>query len=542
MREITNGGLDLGTILMACGGIALFLYGMTKMGEGLQKIAGDKLRRILETLTSSRLSGVAVGLIVTAIIQSSGATSVMCVSFVNAGIMRFEQAIGVIMGANIGTTVTAQMVAFRLERAALPAIALGMALMLLGKRKSVKEGWADCFMGFGMLFLGLSITGDAVMPLQSYPPFINILCIGRTNPFLGVIVGIIFTALLQSSSAVTGLLVMLASRDVMDLGAALPIILGANIGTTSTALLASINTSLAARRTAYAHLLFNIVGVAIFFPFLKPFQRIVTYTSADMARQIANAHTIFNITTTLLLLPLMPQFTSLVCKLVKGTEQTIEYGPKYLDAKLVSVPFMAVVQTQKEVIRMAKLCLENLETAVGIFRGDPKIDRKRFDNIEETIDEIEEAISYYVAKVFQQDVNSAQAKILTSAISISADLERIGDHATAIVELADYKEKHNLPFSQEAVEELNEMLDKAVESVRTVVEALETGDKRKAASIIPMDDVLDELERNLRSRHIQRLNKGICYPASGVVFLDMLSHLERIGDHAVNIAEEIMSV
>jgi len=542
VREITNGGLDLGTILMACGGIALFLYGMTKMGEGLQKIAGDKLRRILETLTSSRLSGVAVGLIVTAIIQSSGATSVMCVSFVNAGIMRFEQAIGVIMGANIGTTVTAQMVAFRLERAALPAIALGMALMLLGKRKSVKEGWADCFMGFGMLFLGLSITGDAVMPLQSYPPFINILCIGRTNPFLGVIVGIIFTALLQSSSAVTGLLVMLASRDVMDLGAALPIILGANIGTTSTALLASINTSLAARRTAYAHLLFNIVGVAIFFPFLKPFQQIIAYTSADMARQIANAHTIFNITTTLLLLPLMPQFTSLVCKLVKGTEQAIEYGPKYLDAKLVSVPFMAVVQTQKEVIRMAKLCLENLETAVGIFRGDPKADRKRFDNIEETIDEIEEAISYYVAKVFQQDVNSAQAKILTSAISISADLERIGDHATAIVELADYKEKHNLPFSQEAVEELNEMLDKAVESVRTVVEALETGDKRKAASIIPMDDVLDELERNLRSRHIQRLNKGICYPASGVVFLDMLSHLERIGDHAVNIAEEIMAV
>ena len=532
----------MGTILMACGGIALFLYGMVQMGDGLQKIAGDRLRRILETLTSNRLSGVAVGVAVTAIIQSSGATSVMCVSFVNAGIMRFEQAIGVIAGANIGTTVTAQMVAFKLERAALPAIALGMALMLLGKRKSVKEGWADCFMGFGMLFLGLSITGDAVMPLQSYPPFVNILCIGKTNPFMGVIVGMIFTALLQSSSAVTGLSVMLASRNVIDLGAALPIILGANIGTTSTALLASINTSLAAKRTAYAHLLFNVIGVLIFFPFLKLFERIVTYTSADMARQIANAHTIFNITTTLLLLPLMPQFTSLVCKLVKGTEQAIEYGPKYLDAKLVSVPFMAVVQTQKEVIRMAKLCLENLETAVSIFRGEPKADRKRFDNIEEVIDEIEEAISYYVAKIFQQEVNSAQAKILTSAISISADLERIGDHATAIVELADYKEKHNLPFSEEAVQELNEMIDKAVESVRTVVEALETGDKQKAANIIPMDDILDELERKLRSRHIQRLNKGICYPASGIVFLDMLSHLERIGDHAVNIAEEILTI
>jgi phosphate:Na+ symporter len=202
---------------------------------------------------------------------------------------------------------------------------------------------------------------------------------------------------------------------------------------------------------------------------------------------------------------------------------------------------MAVVQTQKEVVRMANLCLDNLETAIAIFRGDPKADRRRFNNIEEVIDEIEEAISYYVAKIFQQEVNSAQAKILTSAISISADLERIGDHATAIVELADYREKHNLPFSQQAVEELDEMMNKAVESVKTVVEALEKDDKQKAASIIAMDDILDDLERTLRAGHIKRLNQGICYPASGVVFLDMLSHLERIGDHAVNIAGEIMA-
>lgn len=535
------GDFDLETAFVALGGIALFLYGMSKMGEGLQKIAGDRLRRFLEKLTSNRFSGVIVGIIVTAIIQSSSATSVMCVSFVNAGIMRLEQAIGVIMGANIGTTVTAQMVAFKLERTALPAIALGMALMLLGKRKSIKEGWADCFLGFGLLFLGLSIAGDAMLPLQSYAPFVNFLCIGQTHPIIGIIAGAALTTLLQSSSAMTGLLVALAARNVVDISAALPMVLGANIGTTSTALLASINTSLAARRTAYAHLLFNVIGVLIFLPFLKPLESAVARSGFDAARQIANAHTIFNVTTTLVLLPFAPRFINLVCRLVKGSEMTIEHGPKYLDAKLVSVPFMAVVQTQKEVVRMANLCLDNLETAIAIFRGDPKADRKRFNNIEEVIDEIEEAISYYVAKIFQQDVNSAQAKILTSAISISADLERIGDHATAIVELADYREKHNLPFSQQAVEELDEMMNKAVESVKTVVEALEKDDKQKAVSIIAMDDILDDLERTLRARHIKRLNQGICYPASGVVFLDMLSHLERIGDHAVNIAGEIMA-
>jgi phosphate:Na+ symporter len=531
----------LETALVALGGIALFLYGMAKMGEGLQKIAGDRLRRFLEKLTSNRFSGVIVGMIVTAIIQSSSATSVMCVSFVNAGIMRLEQAIGVIMGANIGTTVTAQMVAFKLERTALPAIALGMALMLLGKRKSIKEGWADCFLGFGLLFLGLSIAGDAMLPLQSYAPFVNFLCIGQTHPIIGIIAGAALTTLLQSSSAMTGLLVALAARNVVDISAALPMVLGANIGTTSTALLASINTSLAARRTAYAHLFFNVIGVLIFLPFLKPLESAVARSGFDAARQIANAHTIFNVTTTLVLLPFAPRFINLVCRLVKGSEMTIEHGPKYLDAKLVSVPFMAVVQTQKEVVRMANLCLDNLETAIAIFRGDPKADRRRFNNIEEVIDEIEEAISYYVAKIFQQEVNSAQAKILTSAISISADLERIGDHATAIVELADYREKHNLPFSQQAIEELDEMMNKAVESVKTVVEALEKDDKQKAASIIAMDDILDDLERTLRAGHIKRLNQGICYPASGVVFLDMLSHLERIGDHAVNIAGEIMA-
>ncbi|HHY11549.1 MAG TPA: Na/Pi cotransporter family protein [Firmicutes bacterium] len=528
-------------VLTAFGGVGLFLYGMVKMGEGLQKAAGDRMRRILEALTVNRFASVAVGMVVTAVIQSSAATTVMCVSFVNAGLMALDQAIGVIMGANIGTTITAQMVAFKLERTALPAIALGMLMRLLGKRKGVK-GFADCLLGFGMLFLGITIVGDALEPLKSYEPFLNLMLLGRKNPLLGILVGAVFTTILQSSSAVTGLLVTMASRGIVSLGMAMPIILGANIGTTSTALISSIGTSLTARRTALAHLLFNLFGTLIFIPLLSPFENLAARTSLDISRQIANAHSIFNVSVTVLVLPLIPQFAAFVCSILKGDESVIEHGPKYLDARLISTPFMAVMQTKKEVVRMAKLCLENLETAVAIFRGDNTRDRRRFDDIEDIIDEIEEAVSYYVAKVSQHDVSDHQAKTLTSVINICADLERIGDHATSIVELADYSIEHNLPFSEEGTSELDEMVSKVMESVTIAVEALETGDKSKASGIVTMDDMLDEMERELRAKHIRRLNQGICYPASGVVYLDMLSHLERIGDHAVNIAEEVIAV
>jgi phosphate:Na+ symporter len=526
-------------VLTAFGGVGLFLYGMFRMSEGLQKAAGDRMRRILETLTVNRFASVAAGLVVTAVIQSSGATAVMCVSFVNAGLMGLEQAIAVIMGANIGTTITAQLVAFSFEKVALPAIALGMVMRLAGRRK-VSKGFGDVLLGFGMLFLGMSIVGDALEPLRTYEPFLNLMLLGRKNPLIGILVGIIVTTLLQSSSAATGLAVTMASRGIVDLGMALPIILGSNIGTTSTALVSSIGTSLTARRTALAHFLFNTFGTIVFLPLLSPFERLAASTTTDMARQIANAHSIFNITVTLLLLPVIPQFADLICRILKGDESIVERGPKYLDARLVSTPFMAVMQTKKEVLRMARLCIENLETAVAIFIGE-KRDRRRFDDIEDVIDEIEEAISYYVAKVSQHDVSDSEAKTLTSVINICADLERIGDHAVSIVELADYSKEHELPFSEEGISELNEMVSYVLEAVKGAVEALDTGDKVKATRIVAMDDRLDEMERELRAKHIRRLNQGICYPASGVVYLDMLSHLERIGDHAVNIAEQVIA-
>ncbi len=526
-------------VFAAFGGVGLFLYGMAKMGEGLQKAAGERMRHILEALTVNRLASVTVGILVTAVIQSSAATAVMCVSFVNTGLMALEQAISVIMGANIGTTITAQMVAFNLSQIALPAIALGMIMKLLGKRKDIK-GFGDCLLGFGMLFLGITIVGDSLEPLKFYKPFLNLMSLGTTNPLSGILVGALFTTILQSSSAVTGLLVTMASRGILNLEMALPIILGANIGTTSTALISSIGTSLTARRTALAHFLFNVFGTFIFIPFLGPFGRLASKTSFEISRQIANAHSLFNVSVTLLLLPVVPQFAVLVRNLLKGDESVIELGPKYLDVRLISTPFMAVMQTKKEVMRIANLCLENLETAVAVFRGDKTKDKRRFYDIEDTIDEVEKAMSYYVAKVSQHDVTDHEARILTSAINVCANLERIGDHANSIINLAEYSSENNLFFSKEGLKELDEMFFQVIESVTIAIDALETGDKVKASKIVIMDDVLDDMERNLRAKHIKRLNEGVCYPASGVVYLDMLSHLERIGDHAVNIAEEVM--
>jgi phosphate:Na+ symporter len=535
------GLLNVEMILTAFGGVGLFLYGMGKMSEGLQKAAGDKMRRILEVLTVNPLASVTAGVVVTAVIQSSAATTVMCVSFVNAGLMKLEQAIGVIMGANIGTTITAQLVAFNLERIALPAIAIGMVFMLLGRRRSVK-GFADFLVGFGMLFLGITIVGNALEPLKHYEPFLNLMLLGEKHPLIGILVGIVATVVLQSSSALTGLLVTMASRGIITLSAAVPILLGSNIGTTSTALISSIGTSLTARRTAMAHFLFNVVGTLILLPILHPFENVIAMSSVEASRQIANAHTMFNVVATIVLLPFINRFASLVCKVLKGEDLAMDHGPKYLDPRLILTPFMAVMQTEKEVARMADLCVENLKTAVAIFQGDQGKDRRRFDDIEEIIDEIEEAINYYVAKISQQDVSESQAKVLTSVISICADLERIGDHATSLVELADYRYENNLPFSDEAVKELDEMISKVVESLETAIEALKSKDKTKASSIVTLDDALDQMERDLRAKHIRRLNQGICYPASGVIYLDVLGHLERIGDHAVNIAEEVLDM
>lgn len=531
--------INLESILTAVGGVGLFLYGMMKMGEGLQRSAGDRMRRILETLTANRLMAVVVGAVVTAIIQASGATTVMVVGFVNAGLMTLEQAIGVIMGSNIGTTVTAQLVAFDLEKAALPAVALGMVLKLGGKRRRIK-GLSDCVIGFGLLFLGISVLGGALAGLRDYAPFVNMIVESQRNPILGVVVGMLFTVALQSSSATTGLLVAMAARGIMPLGAAVPMVFGANIGTTSTALLASVGTTLAAKRAAMAHFFFNFFGTLVSLPFLRLFERLAEASSTDVARQVANAHTLFNVIVTVLLIPFLGQFAKFVTSVVKGEDNTVVHGPQYLNLRLIPAPFTAVIQLRKEVVRMARLCQENFNASISAFLGDSGPERARFDGIEDVIDGLEQDISVYVSAISQRGVNREQARMLTSMINIATDLERIGDHATGIFELVDYKEEHRLVFSNEALLEIRDLAGRVSEILTKTIECLEKDDKVMAASIGSMDDVVDAREKELRGLHIKRLNQGTCYPAAGVIYLDLLTHMERIGDHAVNVAEAIL--
>lgn len=528
------------TFITGLGGTALFLYGMLQMGDGLQEAAGPHMRRILENLTGSKLRAVLVGVFVTAIMQASGATAVLAITFVNAGLMSLEQALAVIMGASIGTTVTAQIVSFNLGGFALPCIGLGMLIRMYSRKKG-DHGIADFLVGFGLLFLGLQVLGDALTPLKTYPPFIELIMESESRPLMGFALGTVLTVLLQSSSATTGMLVTMAAKDLLSLKAALPAVLGANVGTTSTALFSSIGGSLGARRTAVGYFLFKAIGALVFLPLIGPYSRLVGMTSVRASRQIANAHTLFSVITTLVFLPFLEQFASLVKTLVKGEEQVLERGPQYLNFRDTSKPYVALVQASREVVRMAELCRENLTSACRLVFAGKKQDARRFDDIEDLINQLQEDIVSFVTAVSQEGLSADQANTVTSIVSLVSDIERTADHAVAIRDLALYKDKNNLPFSAEALGELQSMVDGVSRIFSAAIEALATGNVEAVAEIAGMDDVMDLKERELRARHIRRLNQGICYPASGVVYLEILTRLERVGDHAVNIAEVVIA-
>lgn len=521
------------------GGLGLFLLGMQMMSEALQKAGGDKLRRTLEFLTKTPFKGIVVGTVVTALIQSSSATTVMVVGLVNAGLMGLREAVGVIMGANIGTTITAQLVAFKLGAYALPAIGIGFGLSFLGRTKTQKN-LGQGLLGFGILFLGIDLMGEAVAPLKRSAAFTALVTSFGNVPLLGVLGGAVFTGVIQSSSVTTSLLVTLASQGMITVHEAIPVILGANIGTCVTALLASIGTSVTARRAALAHLLFNIIGNIAFLIFLGPVNKLASMLGSTAARQVANAHTAFNVGTTLLLAPFFDQFVALVTRLVPGVEQVIEFGPRYLDARLLKTPSLALAHAKKEALRMAEIATDNVITSMALFLEQKKVDVGRISKQEELVDRLESAINEYLAKVAQLKLSDEQTRALTSLIHIVDDLERISDHAQSIAELGVYKREERLPFSDEAMRELNEMYSLVLNTLKKSIKAFEQNDSAVAATIAELDDIVDDMEKKLRKGHIKRLNEGKCYPASGVIYLDLISNLERVGDHAVNIANAVL--
>lgn len=529
------------TLFGLVGGLGLFLFGVNVMAEGLQKSAGDKMRRTLEVLTNIPLMGVIMGAVVTAVTHSSNAITVMVVGFVNAGLMTLKQAVSVILGANVGTTVTAQLVAFHLTEYALPAIGLGFALFFFSNHRLTKYV-GQAILGFGILFLGMDIMTSALKPLQELPAFTDLMLSFGRYPLLGIFAGALFTAAVQSSGATIGLVIILAGQNLIGMQGALALVLGSNIGTTVAALLASIGTSITARRTAVAHLIFNVGGVLIFYPFLHFFLKFLTITSASAAREIANAHTLFNLVNTLLVLPFINSFVAFVTRIVPGDDEVIERGLKYIDrATILRIPpSLAISHATKEVVRMAQIAEAGYLDA---YEGFMHSDLRKIDKVlqkEDIIDELEEEITLYLAKLSQRAMTESESRRVTSLLHAVNDIERVGDHTENLSYLAREKIEERLPFSDIALEELRAMFDLVAEIFHKAYMAVENGDRHLAREVLKNEDEIDSMERAYRNNHIQRLNEGVCYPTSGIVYLDIISNLERIGDHSNNIAHLVM--
>lgn len=522
--------------LPVLGGLGLFLYGMNLMGAGLQKTAGEKLKKLIEVLTNNRLMGVIVGAIVTMVIQSSSGTTVMVIGFVNAGLMSLYQAAGVIMGANIGTTITSQLIAFKITDYAPIAVAIGVAIWIVTSKKKAKN-MAETLIGFGILFIGMDMMGDGLKPLANAPAFESIIT-SLKNPVLGMLVGLGLTTIVQSSSASIGLLQALAGQGLIGIDVAFPILFGENIGTTTTGLISSIGANKTAKRAAIIHFLFNLIGTLIFMFILKaPIEIIVGRLSpGNIPRQIANAHTLFNTINVLIQLPFAGLLVKAAKKLVPGDDIDEEQEAKFLDFRIIETPSIALGQVRKEIFRMGSMVEDNL---IRSRRALVENKNQEIDFIleqEQKINKLQKEISEYLVQLSNASLSDEQHSQINVYFNNIGDIERIGDHAENLVELAQEKITGNFEFTEEGIEELNEMFLKCQEAFHNAMEALSTNSESTARKVLALEDEVDELETTNRQNHIERLNKGQCVTSSGIIFLDAISNLERVSDHSSNIA------
>jgi phosphate:Na+ symporter len=525
------------------GGLGLFLYGMKMMGDGLANTSGEKLKKIFEKITSNPIKGVATGAAITAVIQSSSATTVMVVGFVNAGLMNLYQAAAVIMGANIGTTVTAQLIAFQLDNIIPIFLGIGSLTIIISKGKKGRE-IGNIILGFGILFLGMELMKNTMSPLGNSTAFATLIMRLEGNTLLGILTGAMMTAVIQSSSASTGILVALAYTGALPLEVAVPILFGNNIGTCITALLSSIGTSKTAKKAALIHLFFNIFGTLIFIPLINPLISLVQYISPggtiEIKRQIANAHTIFNITNTIIMVPFIKYLVLLVNKIIPGEDEVLKVGVMYIDDRLLETPVIAVGQTTKEVVRMANLAKANVQLAMECFINNNESSLRNVYENEKVINLLEDEITSYLVKLSSTDISEQQTKIVTSMFNVVNDIERIGDHAENLADITSEKIQKNLDFSAQALKELDGMYKYIVYALEISIESFENSDIIKAESIIAIEKRIDSLEKELRLSHINRLNNGTCGATTGTLFLDMISNFERIGDHSTNIAQVVI--
>ncbi len=520
-------------------GLALFLFGMEFMGDGLENAAGSRLKSFFDKAITNPFKGALVGTIVTAIIQSSSATTVMVVGFVNAGLMSLYQAVGVIMGANIGTTITGQLITFKIDDYIPLFIIIGAALILFMKQQNRKEIGKIIF-GFGLLFMGLSTMKESMSPIAETTFFQDLIVALEGNMFLGILVGAIMTAVVQSSSASTAILLSLAATGAINLQVAIPILFGNNIGTCVTALLSSLNANKVAKKAAFIHLAFNLIGTLIFLPFINLLSQIVVTIGGDIDRQIANAHTIFNIVNAALLLPFAGLFVKLANLALKDKES--ETTINRLDPRFLESPTIAFEQAFQESLTMFELAKENVTLATNaLIESDLSQTKKIYEN-EAEINRLERDLSTFLVSISSHDITEVDTNRIASMIKIVNDIERIGDHSKNIAELAQEVSTGKLTFTKDALEELKLIYNYTIESIKSSYTTYKTNNREKANDTMIFEENIDRLEELLRDKHIQRLSQNKCNAHSGAVFLDAISNFERIGDHSINIAEYVLSL
>lgn len=522
------------------GGLALFLFGMEFMGDGLENAAGSRLKSFFDKAITNPFKGALVGTIVTAIIQSSSATTVMVVGFVNAGLMSLYQAVGVIMGANIGTTITGQLITFKIDDYIPLFIIIGAALILFMKQEKRKEIGKIVF-GFGLLFMGLSQMKDAMSPIAQTTFFQDLILTLEGNMFLGILVGAAMTAVVQSSSASTAILLSLAATGAISLQVAIPILFGNNIGTCVTALLSSLNANKVAKKAAFIHLSFNLIGTLIFLPLINILSQVVMYMGGDIDKQIANAHTIFNIVNAIILLPFAGVFVKLANLALKdkeGEKPTINR----LDRRFLETPAIAFEQAFQESLTMYDLAKENLTLSTNALIDGKVTNLKKIFENESEINRLERELSTFLVSISSHDITEVDTNRIASMIKIISDIERIGDHSKNIAELAEEVSTSKLTFTSDALEELRLMYNYTIESINSSYASYKNNNRQKANDTMIFEENIDRLEELLRDKHIQRLSQNKCNAHSGAVFLDAISNFERIGDHSINIAEYVLSL
>ena len=527
------------------GGLGLFLYSIKTMGDGLQQAAGDRLRYYIDKYTSNPFLGVLVGIVVTALIQSSTGVTVITVGLVSASLLTLRQAIGIIMGANIGTTVTSFIIGFKLGEYALPLIFLGTMFLFFTKNRTVNNIGRILF-GVGGIFYALNLISAGMSPLKDLPQFKEYMVTLGQNPILGVVAGAVITVLIQASSATIGILQGLYAGGFLDLKGALPVLFGDNIGTTLTVIIAAAGANISAKRVAATHVTFNVLGTILCLILLGPFTSMIEYFQALLhlspEMTIAFSHGAFNVSNTIVQFPFIGALAYFVTKLIPGEDEVVKYEPLYLDEQLIKqAPSIALGNAKKELLHLGNYAVKAFDLSYDyIINSNEKVAEKGH-KTEEAINTIDEKLTRYLITLSSEALSQKESEVLTNILDSSRDLERIGDHAEALININDYLQRKNVQFSNSALEELEDIYRQTSEFVKDALESVENNDLEMAESLIERHEAINKMERVLRKTHIKRLNNGECSTQAGVNFIDIISHYTRVSDHAMNLAEKVLA-